>query len=351
MAVAVTLAVVVGALVLLGHHSGQAPTPPASGGPDNAFAALVEKTPKAQAKREFALITAATRKVANRSACHTARPNTGRIVRGTEPGNALLSALGVLRRPATVADRIDPKTFGLGGEGMTIYLDGTRRARTVGRTTYYIVPIHITPAGDYPSAACAALQAQALKQALPTMPAKLRTPTVALQAALIDYDRRLSNTTPEDGVCVLAEAGHGSSSECGEPLSAIRRPMVPSDDGGSYSGVVPDGVASVTLSFPATASRAASTVTGAVRSNLFAVRGPGIPFKATAPPTVTWREADGTVLKRLTPPNPAALKKLCLNHPEVCAPYSTLSSSSSSSRVAKVTSEPVGAGESGAQKK
>lgn len=350
-AVGVTLAVVVGALVLLGHRGGHRPTPPASGGPDNAFAALVEKTPRGQLKRESAFIAAASKNVANRPACRPPTANTGAIVRGAAPGKALLSTLGVLRRPATPADRIDPKLFGLGGPGMTFYLDGTRHARTIGKTAYYVVPIHVTPVGDYPSAACAALQAQALKQSLPTIPAKLRGPTVALQAALIDYDRRLSRTTPQDGVCILSRAGRGNSSECGEPLSAIRRPMVPSDDGGSYSGVVPDGVASVTLSFPATASHAATSVTGAVRDNLFVVRGPRTPTTVISVPTVTWRAADGRVLKRLTPPSPASLKTLCLNHPETCAPYSTSSVGSSSGPAAKVSARPVGAGTSGTASK
>lgn len=350
-AVAVALAVLVGGLVLLGHRGGQAPTPPASGGPDNTFAALVEKTPKAQLKREFTLIAAATRKTANLSACHTPRLNTGTIAKGAVPGRTLLSTLGVLRRAATLADRIDPKAFGLGSPGMTIYPDGARRARTVGQTTYWIVPIHITPAGNYPSAACAALQGQALTQALPTIPAKLRAPTVALQTALIDYDRRLANTTPQYGVCVLSEAGTGSSSECGEPLSAIRRPIVPSDAGGSYSGVVPDGVASVTISFPATASHAARSVTGAVRGNLFVVRGPKAPLKMTTAPTVVWRAADGKVLKRLVPPSPASLKKLCLNHPQVCTPYAMLSGSTSSASVGKLSAKPVGTNRSGTASK
>jgi len=351
-AVAVTVVVLVGALVLLGHRGGQAPMPPAAGGPENAFAALVEKTPKAQLKREGAYIAAASEKAGKLPACRTPRPNTGRILRGAAPGKALLSTLGVLRRPATPADRIDAKAFGLGDPGITIYVDGTRRARTIGRATYYIVPIHVTPAGDYPSAACAVLQTQALKQALPTIPAKLRAPTLALQAALIDYDQGLSKTTPQDGVCILSKAGTGSTSECGEPLSAIRRPMVPSGDNGSYSGVVPDGVASVTLRFPATASRAATMATGTVQGNLFVVRAPGTQASPSALPTVTWRAANGRVLKRLVPPSAAALKKLCLNRPEACAPYATMSSGSSSGSVsATASARSVGAGRSGTASK
>jgi hypothetical protein len=349
-AVAVTLAVVVGALVLLGHRGGQPPVAPASGGPGNAFAALVEKTPKAELRREFALIGAATRKVGNAPAC-AQRPNQGGVVRGA-PGQALLATLGVLRRAATPADRLDLRSLGLGGPGMTIYADGARRGLIAGGSTYYIVPIHVAASAGYPSARCFSLQAQALKQSLPTIPAKLRTPTLALQAAFVDYDRRLSATPPEDGVCVVSRSGRGNSSECGETLSAIRRPLIPSDDGGAYRGVVPDGVASVTLSFPATASHAATSVTGVVHNNLFVVRAAArIPSKLTAQPTVVWRNSDGKVLRSLTPPSPASLKTLCLDHPESCAPMVTMSASSRSAPAGKLTAAPVGASRSTSQSK
>ncbi len=319
MAVAVTLAVVLGALVLLGHRGGQPPAPPASGGPDSAFSALVQKTPKAQLKREFALISAASNKVERLPACRTKPLNQPRIATGA-PAQALLSTLGVLRRPATPADRVDPGRFGLGGPGMTIYPNAARRALITAGRTYYILPIHVAASGAYPSARCFTLEQQALRQALPTIAAKLRTPTLALQAAFIDYNRRLSAAPAQDGVCVLASFGRASSTDCGEPLSAIRRPIIPTDDGGAYSGVVPDGVGWVTLRFPATASHAAISVTGVVRDNLFVARPPaGVAPTVSAEPTVVWRGDDGKVLKSFTPPSPAALRKLCLERPEACA--------------------------------
>ena len=346
-AVAVTLAVVGGALVLLGHRGGQPPTPPASGGPGNAFAALVQKTPKAQLKREFAFISAATNKVTNLPACRTRPPTQVPLVHHA-PGQALLSTLGVLRRPATRADSLDIRALGLSGPGMEIYADGARRALSVGRTSYYIVPIHVAASGQFPSATCFSLEARALRNALPAIPATLRTATVALQAAFIDYDRRLSATTPEDGVCIIARAGNGSSTECGEPLRAIRRPIIPSNDNGTYTGVVPDGVASVMLDFPATATHAASSLTGVVHNNLFVARPPGgAPLKATGEPRVFWRAADGKVLKSLTPPSAASLENLCLNHPEQCASTMSLSSSSRSVSVAKLNAKPAGAATSG----
>jgi hypothetical protein len=83
---------------------------------------------------------------------------------------------------------------------------------------------------------------------------------------------------------------------------------------------------------------------------VFVVRATGISVRVNEPPTVTWLAADGTVLKRLIPPNPATLKKLCLNRPEVCAPYATMSGSSSYGPAAKATGT-RGAGRSGTSSK
>src|SRR6185437_14749925 len=109
-----------------------------------------------------------------------------------------------------------------------------------------------------------------------------------------------------------------------------QRPLIPSDDNGTFSAVVPDGVATVTITFRATASHAARSVTGVVHNNMYVVRAPGIPLQVANEPTVVWRAANGTELKHFTPPSPRALKKLCLNHPERCATTMVLEGSSSS---------------------
>ncbi len=103
LAVAVALAVLVGALVLLGHRGGQSPAGPAAH-PANGIAALIQHTPTPQLHRELALMGAATKKVLGSPACHVAETFTAHQIHG-RPGQDLLSTLGVLRRPATAADR------------------------------------------------------------------------------------------------------------------------------------------------------------------------------------------------------------------------------------------------------
>jgi hypothetical protein len=56
------------------------------------------------------------------------------------------------------------------------------------------------------------------------------------------------------------------------------------------SGVVPDGVASVTLGFPK------ASVTARVVDNVFVVREPR---GDNPPPRIVWRSANGTVMKTI----------------------------------------------------
>jgi hypothetical protein len=337
-AVAVTLAVVVGALVLLGHRGGQPPTPPASGGPDNAFAALVEKTPKAQLKREFSLMGAATRKVQASGACRVAQPRTPPQIHD-RPGHVLLSTLGVLRRPPTRADRLPPDSMSEMGPGIAIYAGATRRAGQIEGTSYYLVPIRQDPAGAVPSARCFALQKAALDNAIPTFPQALRSPVRKLEAALIAFATSLAAAPPSDAVCEVTAQRNGGGMSCSETADEIRHGLFPGDDNGVLSGLVPDGVASVKVTF-----RGRSAI-APVHGNVYAVRvGVSGPFKPGSP-VIAWRAADGHVVRSYTEPPQSSLKQVCRQHPEACIAAVALSegtqvSASSSSASATVRSQP-----------
>lgn len=328
-AVAVTLAVVAGALVLLSHRGGQSPSAPAAPPDGTALSRLIANTPPAQLRREFALIEAATKTVTATTACHVTMPHGPTVIHGA-PGRALLSTLGLLRRPATAADRLPARA--LGQEGVAPYAGAARRALTVRHTAYYIVPIRETTAGEAPPQRCFSLQVQALQRALPTIPAALRSPTREIQAASIAYIRTLLTGPPQDAICQVTVSGTSSSSDCGEQLQAIQHGGVPGDDNGTYSGVVPDGVASVTLRFPPSTHRAASSVTGTVHNNVYVVRAAAaVPGKLPAVPTVIWHAADGQVLKTIRQPAAESIQRFCHDHPESCAAMVLAESASSSS--------------------
>jgi hypothetical protein len=352
MAVAVTLAVLVGALVLLGHRGGQSPTPPASGGPASAFATLVEQTPGAQLLHEFALIGAATKKVQASAACHVPPPRVAPQIHAA-PGQALLSTLGVLGRPATAADRLPRGAGPIMGPGVSVYAGATRRAARIGGTSYYLVPIRQDLAGGFPSARCFTLQKAALDKAVPTLPAALRTPVREIEAAVIAYVNAQAAKHPTDAVCEVTAQRNGGGFSCSHTTAEIQHGLYPDDDNGVFNGIVPDGVASVTVSFREARDPRFRSVTTAVHGNVYAAPTGYSGALKPGSATVVWRAADGRVLRTYSEPAVASLRQLCRQEPDACVPALALattvshshgvsesSSSSSASATATTRSRP-----------
>ena len=310
-AVAVTLAIVGAALVLLVPGHGH-PNPPA-GGP----AGLAGAGGAAQQRKEFGYIAAASKSVQGSAACRTHMDLRTRFIRAT-PGRALLSTLGVLRRPGTAADSLNASAL---GGGTTVYSGYVRRALTVAGTSYYVVATRSELGKGMPSPTCFAEQERALKQELPKLPAPLREPTVRLQARLIQIDGGLARRPAQDTICFVAITSHSGSTECGATVRAIRNGQGPTNPGPVYSGVVPDGVASVTLRFPASSRGPARSFTATAQNDVYAVRLP--PALAAGNPqarvTVVWQAADGATLRTIPPFNARTAARECARHPAMCA--------------------------------
>jgi hypothetical protein len=348
-AVAVTLAVVIGALVLLGHRGGEPPTPPASGGPGSAFATLILNTPKARLRREMNLMAAATKGIQESAACRVSHPRTTPRIRGL-PSQELLSTLGVLRRPATAADRLPAGSTSGMGPGVAVYAGATRRVSTGHGTSYYLVPIRQDPAGGFPSSRCLALQKTAVTKALPTFPQALRSPIRELVASLIAYYASLVGKPPADEICEVIRYRNGGGMSCGNTVGQIQHGVFPEDDDGTFSGLVPDGVASVTLSFPAAPGRRARSVSATVHDNVYAAAtGLAMPLRRGSP-TIIWHASDGRVLRTYSVSSPTTFRQLCREHPEACIDavlaegsgqgVSASSSSASASATATTQSRP-----------
>lgn len=117
-----------------------------------------------------------------------------------------------------------------------------------------------------------------------------------MQADFLAQERRLA-AHPE-GICVMDTPGAtvGVNLEChslGDVAAGRVYSPVAAKSGLLFRGVVPDGVASVTLRYGRLA-----TVTAAVVGNVFASRYPrGVP--TTVVPQITWHAADGRVLKTI----------------------------------------------------
>jgi hypothetical protein len=323
-AVAVTLAIVVGALLLLvPKHSHTPPLPPAGGG----LGAILGSQPAAQTQRELRYIGQATQSVQQSAACRQDGPFRVRLLH-TRPSPALLGALGVLRRRPTPADHL---AMHLLNAAAPVYAGSVRRAFQAAGISYYIYVQHDN-GSEYPSDHCLALQLDAVKRALPTIPTPLRAPTRTLEARLVAYERKLKALPRQDTLCFAVQAHNGGSSECGASLAQIEKGFTAGGFGDTVSGIVPDGVASVTLRVSARSGYPARSYTATVHDNIYAVRVPGAFSGAGGNFTTIWHAADGHTVKVIRPTSAAATARACRRRPVEClANYPASAGSSESS--------------------
>jgi hypothetical protein len=289
--VAVAAFVAVIALALLGHRHGGGASVSAGGS-------------RAELQQEAKYIhDAVIRASTSDRACRT-RPKILANSTGT-PEPELLSILGVLRRPATPADRL-PRAMQANSRGQGAYVHYIRLARVQNGISYYIEPVSSLSSGSSLTPRCLIAVAAALRKELPRIPAPLRAPTLARFSEQSREAKVRSNQANQPGICLLMNGPKVSGGTCGATASEIR------SEGllgfyGQVSGVVPDGVASVTLRYPASTGHSAETITANVVENIFATsRQSQLPlFRGHERPTVTWRSALGRVI-RTVPANLAS---------------------------------------------
>jgi hypothetical protein len=334
-AVATTVIIAGAALLLFGHGTPHR-TSPTTGN----LQSILLSTPRPQLQRELGYIKSATRHVSQSPVCRTHQPTKVTFISGS-PGADLLATLGVLRRHRTATDRLTAPSSFFGGPEQ-IYRDYERRALVSEGVSYYIVAVREDRAAMMPSERCTEMLEAALRTYAPKIPASVRRQTLAIEAGLISYYRRLVATAPGDGICLVIDGKGDSGGECTTVASEIQAGKQPSDDNGTFSGVVPDGVASITLRFPAVRGEHFASVTAPVHGNMYAVRAPRGFSGAGGPtePTMLWRSAQGAVVRTIAPPPPGAAKQYCAAHPLPCllietsVPERSASSSSSTATVA-----------------
>lgn len=343
-AMLITLVVLGGALTLLGRRHG-----PVSGSrsPSGGIAALIAHTPKRQLDRELTYVFAAMGSVQNSKPCRLQQPSGVTYIQGS-PGSDLLSILPVLRRPANLADRLNPQAI---GPVPDVYRSYIRRAFSAGGVSYYIVPSRFDRAASIPSDRCFALQRTALDHDLSKIPVSLRQSSREIEAAMIAYWRSIDSVDQGslDRICLVTVAGNGTGSSCGIAPKGIESGFATENSLGmpldTFSGVVPNDVATVTLVFPPPAH----AVTIRVEDNVYAVRFTFHPVRGSHPtpsPTIIWRSSDGRVLKRVSTSEAAERAYICKQSPGAClfvlaSNAARSSSSGGSSSTAPIRSTPA----------
>jgi hypothetical protein len=247
-------------------------------------------------------------------------PLAGNAVSYGVPSAAMLSTVPVLRRPATSADRLPARFYFHGRltqltfQGGKIYVRHIRRARVADGSTFYLVPA--TKLGRPPLSAAAAdrcyrLTVTALRAGLPKVPPAKRAATRRYGDAAFAVGRyNLETSRVYDGVFLFAEFANGGvgGGGGGQSLSSIRQGGPLGGGGGGkpprpivLDGIVPSGVATVTLQFPTShhGSRRLPplSATGDVVNDVFVIPIPTLFQRGGWPTTAIWRSASGKVIK------------------------------------------------------
>jgi|SRR5579863_2503022 len=202
---------------------------------------------------------------ASLASCATTK-HTGKAVQGP-PSRALLSLLGVLRRPATAADALPASVSkllldtGL-GPASTIFINYVRRARVIADTSYWVYPETITFCGH-----------------------------------------------SRQGMALWESDGPGSGAGGGMGDAASIADGEVGGSSGTFGStrvemLIPDGVTTVTLRYPAGKiggfdrhHAGATTITSPVVGNLLIVTVPRGGNRLIAPMTMTWRAPNGATVK------------------------------------------------------
>jgi hypothetical protein len=187
------------------------------------------------------------------------------------PGRAALSILAVLREPPTPANTLPADRHNVLPSGIgRVLVNYIRRARTAFGGTYYLVPTIVTNC-------------------------KPEAPTERISTVELFKNGSSSGGGPSIADIAAGDGIDGSQSAPipGSPFVSTTKSIV--------EEIVPDGVATVTLHFPAVATKSpAVTITATPVNNLMLAEvpiGPG--SRPIQQATITWRTANGTIIKTI----------------------------------------------------
>jgi hypothetical protein len=243
-------------------------------------------------------------------ACRQSQRQAPAVSNGS-PTPALLSVLGVLRRPPVAADGL-PRSVELNSVS-GVYVRYIRLARVRNGVSYYIVPAAraLDFSGPAASPSCLSAILASVRAELPQIPRGLRPSTLALVSEAAANARLRDADAAAGGICLITVSADEQGGTCGASARDLMQHGMLSAYG-TLSGVVPDGVATVTIDYPAIGRLVAQTVTTNVIGNVFVssiklVRG------SSTTPKITWRSPSGRILKTVveTPRNSGSGNAFC----------------------------------------
>lgn len=322
LAVTVTLAVVAVGLVALHHRTaGPRPRGPAGHGSSQYTISPGPAPPV----RPSDINRAQRQTIAHDRAC--AQPtNRGQTIDRGSPPESMLSVLGVLRRPPLPPDPTDKVLHSIGWDvGAGVYVNYIRRARTEYGRSYWLVPEARTePFGPIPARCYREFRAtlqRDLRHASPVVRARtLKAQQQQLSAQRQQSEHRQGLCFVEIGLHTRPRPGAVGFGCSDAPTSA--NPILggngSGDSGGGTisSGVVTDGYVALTAHFPAAAGAPALTVTSKVVNNVYVLKIPRRPGRASFIDGWRLRRADGSVvtISSIVPPPAAPIKAVTGRH-------------------------------------
>jgi hypothetical protein len=248
--------------------------------------------------------------------CKPSFPRPSGAVTHDTPSQPVLDAIAELRRPASPADQLPPSRhpfrFGFG----ETYVDYVRTATAANGQRFYIVVQRAVPPSYRPAARCLDAEHAQLVTLLRGKSHRLRSVALREFAKMRHVQEQTPEQpqTPQDGLSLFTAGpqGIGVGGGGGDIAMFLDRGTFGSsgnDSSSTLNGLVPDGVATVTLEYPKVVSRgpyykptvfpSAYRRTVRVQENVLSVhvpRGAGDAF----PRRMVWRSADGRVLHVFT---------------------------------------------------
>ncbi len=266
-------------------------------------------------RQAIRLYNEASRQTSRRPDCKPKPPPPTTISHGS-PSALLLSTLGILRRPATPEDSLPPRGLELPFV-QDVFVDYVRVAHAADGREYYIVPAGNARALPVESRACLAAFHRHLLRLLRGKPARVRRRVLHFYAERARNDRRLAGRGPVEGVFMFARGPHGLGGGGGGVDAAYLETHGMFGSSGTrgrssvVSGLVPDGVATVTSTFQRAYSRGPAhrhRVYRSVIRRTDPVRDNAVSFivrrsvEDAFARRVVWRASDGSVVRVVSEP-------------------------------------------------